>query len=642
MATKVNFGGQQVVLPNTYARIVSGVENPPSALETGEVLVIDTGGNATWGGGAGVDGELSQGLDSFYRFTSLKSAQNHVMGGKYYKYLQQMFFPQTQVDGVPAVTFVKCATTTAPTISKTFDTFSFDAKCKFEGIAGNGVATGEQLAVWEFRVDAVGDTGDTHTITIDGNTIGTYTVPAVPLDPANTALALAQNVTVTASGYTVKSLYGSIIRIEAPVGSGSTSNSLTFSYDVTGTALGTASLTRLGISALLLEKGFAMKVLEAKNDPTKVEAFFYKSSFTGINPNDEIPYDEISLEDSRPILVAKSPAVATLQQLISWAKKDRDFNKYFEVDDQTGGGDENLVGDGEDVWVLASGGTEVYDLNLMDQLLSYVNDTNAEFIITTEDFSNALSPFAQKVINYVNNESRFIRQFFVSGGNNANEFAGSISIAEELNSDVISLVHGAMYLSSQASPSNMRYWSSEAKKWQLLGRLAGLQPQNSLTRKSIKIAKEVHTLTDDEKVQALDAGILVSHYNTDRTQFTVLQGVNTLQENEFLFNENGTTFSIQVKRIDAAINKRLVIESNKKLLGAEGGANKNNLSTVVISEFTKSQLNFVTATETQDNLILGFRNIEVSIDQDNFFVDYQFSPNSEITKGFFTGTRVVF
>ena len=71
MATRVNFGGKQRVIPNTYAEILSGVENPPSALTTGEVLVIDTGGNATWGGGSGVDGEFSQGLESFYRFTSV-------------------------------------------------------------------------------------------------------------------------------------------------------------------------------------------------------------------------------------------------------------------------------------------------------------------------------------------------------------------------------------------------------------------------------------------------------------------------------------------------------------------------------------------------------------------------------------------
>lgn len=246
MATKVNFGGQQVVLPNTYARIVSGVENPPSALASGEVLVIDTGGNATWGGGSGINGELSSGLDSFYRFTSLKSAQNHVMGGKYFNYLQQMFFPQNAREGVPAITFVKCATTTAATLSKTYTSLSFDAKLKFEGVIGNGVSSGDVQAIWEFSVDATGDATDTHTIVIDGTTVGTYTVPATPLSPANTAKALSENITSTASAYELLSVVGNKIRVSAPVGNGATSNTLVFSYDVTGNAIGTAALVGQG------------------------------------------------------------------------------------------------------------------------------------------------------------------------------------------------------------------------------------------------------------------------------------------------------------------------------------------------------------------------------------------------------------
>jgi len=203
MATRVNFGGKQRVIPNTYAEILSGVENPPSALTTGEVLVIDTGGNATWGGGSGVDGEFSQGLESFYRFTSVQSAQSFLMGGKYSKYVENLFFPEDGVQGVPSVTFVKSATTVPAEITKTWGGYSFEAKCKFEGVCGNAVTSGDTPAIWEFDVDVVGDATDTHTLVIDSTTIGSYIVPATPLSPASTAIALAQDIVTVASGYTV-------------------------------------------------------------------------------------------------------------------------------------------------------------------------------------------------------------------------------------------------------------------------------------------------------------------------------------------------------------------------------------------------------------------------------------------------------
>lgn len=639
MATRVNFGGKQRVIPNTYAEILSGVENPPSALTTGEVLVIDTGGNATWGGGSGVDGEFSQGLDSFYRFTSVQSAQSFLMGGKYSKYMENLFFPEDGVQGTPSVTFVKSATTVPAEITKTWGAYDFQAKCKFEGVCGNAVTTGDTPAVWEFDVDLVGDATDTHTLLIDGVTIGSYIVPAIPLSPASTAIAIAQDIVATASGYTVLSVIGNKIRVKAIAGDGSASNVMSFNYNTTGTAVGGVNRVKDGVTAPILEKGFAMKVLPSKKGVNFSEVSFYKSTFTGLAP-DGISYNEITAEQATPKLIATT-TVSTLQELIAWAKKDKGFNSYFQLVDNTGGNDVAIPST-DDNWIGATGGTENYDVNLMDTILQYINDTNIEFIVTTESFANSLSVFNQPVIDWVNRDSRFIRQLFITGGNNLNDFDGSLALCQELDSDVVNVVHGAYKSTSQLSPDGFRYWDADGKLFLMLGRLGGLEPQNSLTFKSINIAKEVHPLTEDEKIQALDSGLLVSYFNTDRSLFIVLQGVNTLQNNEFFFNEDGTTFSIQVKRIDAQVNKTLVIESNIKLLGKEEGANKKNLNSATVSEFTKAQLDFLTATETQDNLILGYRSVEVSFDQDNFFVTYEFEPNSEITKGFFTGTRVVF
>ena len=76
MATKVFFNNRQIKLPGAYSTVVSGEKIPPRSLDYGKVLVIDTGDlGATWGGGAGIDGELNQGVDSVYKFDNLADYQ---------------------------------------------------------------------------------------------------------------------------------------------------------------------------------------------------------------------------------------------------------------------------------------------------------------------------------------------------------------------------------------------------------------------------------------------------------------------------------------------------------------------------------------------------------------------------------------
>ena len=61
MATQFNFNGNLVKLPGVYTNIQSGINNAPLDASYGNVLIVDNRVNTEFSGGAGVQGELSQG-----------------------------------------------------------------------------------------------------------------------------------------------------------------------------------------------------------------------------------------------------------------------------------------------------------------------------------------------------------------------------------------------------------------------------------------------------------------------------------------------------------------------------------------------------------------------------------------------------
>src|SRR5690606_30211343 len=150
MATKVFFNNRQVKLPGAYATVVSGEKNPPRSLDFGKVLVIDTGEEGlTWGGGAGIDGELASGQDAVYKFDNLADYQAFLKGGLLYKAAEGLFVPDRRnaaAIGASEVYHVKAATTTAAKL--TFSTTSggsFVFKTRDEGVVGNGVVVSDHL-----------------------------------------------------------------------------------------------------------------------------------------------------------------------------------------------------------------------------------------------------------------------------------------------------------------------------------------------------------------------------------------------------------------------------------------------------------------------------------------------------------------
>ena len=72
MSSTFYFNNRQISLPGVYSTIISGETGPARNLDYGKVLVVDTGTySAGFGGGAGINGENTQGQNAIYTFDNL-------------------------------------------------------------------------------------------------------------------------------------------------------------------------------------------------------------------------------------------------------------------------------------------------------------------------------------------------------------------------------------------------------------------------------------------------------------------------------------------------------------------------------------------------------------------------------------------
>lgn len=151
MASTVIFNNRQITLPGAYSTIVSGENNPARNLDYGKVLIIDTGVFGTgFGGGAGINGTISQGQDAIYTFDNISDFRSFVKGGMYWKIAEALFTPDPSnpaAVGVSEILFVRAAKTTPAKLTFTStDGGTFAVQTLDEGTVANGVLTGTNLS----------------------------------------------------------------------------------------------------------------------------------------------------------------------------------------------------------------------------------------------------------------------------------------------------------------------------------------------------------------------------------------------------------------------------------------------------------------------------------------------------------------
>lgn len=647
MATQFNFNGRLIKLPGVYAQTKSGVTNAPLDLSFGNVLIIDADPTSAFGGGSGINGALAQGKDSIYQFDNVRNFRNFIKGGSQWDLAGPLFKPfGAGINGISNLFYIRPFTTVAA--SATIDLTgsgnggSFVVKSKHEGAVGNGVLGDAIPAMDAFSISAAGAALDTIEFIANGVSLATYTS-----NGTDTTAQAAESLTALinanfAEGYTA-SVIGSLITVKSPTDQAVAANAYSSVINVTGgaTVVGLTGTFAGGVAGVKLTQGMGYAINPSPIDPTKFIIRFYRGNFTGL-AEDGIPYNGIPAVSTTADLIATSDAFSTFDELKAWMEIDADFNNNIELSLSTiSGSGAVVIADIASYLTtnVLSGGSQTASSSDFNDMIESISDLDYTFVLAPDSQSGFNSTNNQSILSHLVSDARFEKFMIVAAGNDRNTFTTqSISAANTYDTDRVIVVHGGVKVTSNAVGTGFREKSVLYKAAAAIGRIAGIEPQTPVTFKGLSYAAELHSLTKSEKEQALDNGILATHFDGDIGAFTVLQGVNSLQRNRNVINLDGTSHSIQLKRIAAQLNKEIEINIKVSLLGNQKlGPNRNTVSPEVIEEWIKAYLQRKTATDTTDNLILGFSDITVEIIQDAYSVNYSFIPNFEVNKIFVVG-----
>lgn len=387
-----------------------------------------------------------------------------------------------------------------------------------------------------------------------------------------------------------------------------------------------------------LTQGYAFVMKVGTVDPSKFVLEFYRGTFKGSDSEGD-PYDFIAAADALPELVARSAEFATVDEFKNWADNSSAFQAHFNISAFTSNGDGSVDAADQTTYqanTLFAGGTESFSATDLDDALTALQDVDYTFVLAPDSGADAQSADNGSILAHIDTEARYDKFMVVGAQDGETDFSTSIGDAQFYDSEQVIVVHGGVNVNAP-TVSGLKQRGAVYKAAQVLGRIAGLEPQVPGTFKNLNYHSEVHDITNDQANAALDAGLLVTRLDPELNDYVIVQAVNSLQDNSNIVNQNGDSHEISVERIKAQLNKELIVNSKRQLLGNPSGTNRSTLSEETIKNWTAAYLDRRTATETDDNLIIGYQNISVEVQQDAYLVNYEFEPNFPVNKLLFTG-----
>lgn len=394
----------------------------------------------------------------------------------------------------------------------------------------------------------------------------------------------------------------------------------------------------------VLTRGYAFTMSAGIDDPSLFFIQIWRGTYRGVDANGH-DWDGVVEGDTTPTLIVTSPEFDQIADLHTWMETDLTFGSHFKLKSKT------VVLTGVVVTAdlsanagnqLFTTGTTVYNTTHLDTVLEHVQSLDYSMILADGYGDDAQSTDNGKMLAHISDAQTFgDKRMIVGGGADATKFPlgtanSSIATAISYNSDRVDICHGGPIKLTNLVAEGFIPQTSLHKAAVVCGRLAGLEPQIPITFKTLKIDGEIHQLSTKEQKQGLKYGVLMT--GKDGQLFRCVQGVTSIQANDFLINPDGSTHSIQLRRMIAQVNKELVVNATEQLLKNPDGTNRNTLTASDLKTFTEGYLRSRTATTTEDNMIITFRNVVVTLDNDAYKVTYDVVFNTEVTKLFFTGT----
>lgn len=582
MATSITVNGRTTRLAGVYAQITSGITNPPSPLDYGNILIIDDGMGAGYSEGVGVNGTGAQGVNSVYSFYNTAAMRSLLRDGQLYQIADPLFQPaESGVPGAQKVSYIKAATTAPGAIALTFAKSTLALTTKGEGTAVNGSLI-----------------------------MKTYTTATVDSVLTNTT--------------TANDLYkGYAVRLEK------------------GRSYGYSLVFYRGVNTSS----------DPLNANTTYDGTIVQPSATpGVNSSYTVP-----------IAMFRSPDLYNMRALQKWLQKSPDVKSYFGTNftvTYTGASefdDAFVLADTTQFtalapFALAIGGTETYGAADFTAALTAAMAVDNTFFLSDVYGVNAQTANNVSIVDLITSgQLKYEKYLVVGGGFDATEFAdgtsfSSIDTAEFYNTASAIVVHGGAKIADRNQPTGFRTVSQFYKTATVLGRICGLEPQASVTLKSLAVDAEIHILTDGDSSQkeaAVQSGVVYTNYDQELNAFVVGFGVNTMQDADFLVDGNADSYDIAVERIKSQLNKELIYAAKQRFFGNKTtGANRNTVSAEDVTAWLTGFLNARVATAQQDNYLIRWDTIACTFNQDNLYVTFNFVPNYPVNRIIFNGVML--
>jgi len=635
MSIVVNFGGKRIVEPGVYAQTKSGVTARPNNFPFGNVMIIDTGSGAGWGGGSGVAGELANGLGSVYSFENPNDFKGFVKGGMIWDASEYIFNPLVGAPSPDVLYIARAAQTVGARINLALTNGAVSFIARNEGTVGNGMMN-ERLAKAYIKIDgATVAVAATLTVTADSIAIATD-VTADSTSPAEFKQKVLEaiNAGTATHGYTAK-IEGLDLVVFAPQNTGASGDALTITTSGTVTTTAAPSFTG-GVDGTRIIKGYGAEIKVGENDPAKFMIEITGGSFNGKSETGYL-YGRIEEDGAVPNFIARSPELSTIDEIVAWASTNFNFNASFKLADnytQVNGGT-IVAGDLTTEMVMATGGTELYRPEDLDAVLQSVRELENTYFLCDRFGDEAKGAQNMKILNHIINESEFDKFMVIGGGLDETKFSGdtnsSIEIAKFYDSARVIVAHSGN-LKEDSITGRTEVLPSFYHAANVVGRLGGLEPQEPLTFKALRITNFIHSLGIKDRERALQAGVLHNRF-VPGIGHVVNQGINTLQKNTQQINPDGTSFEISIMSIGAQLNKELVLNMRPLFIGG----NRGNVTPADVKSFVEGYLLSKSQQDGESSLIIKFENVTVRLEQGSYSVEYGYVPNGPINKMFVTG-----
>lgn len=387
----------------------------------------------------------------------------------------------------------------------------------------------------------------------------------------------------------------------------------------------------------VLYKGYSAVVTKGEVDNTKYIVSFYEGNYKGKTYSGEL-IDGYDKGEIAPTLLSKSIEFSTYEEFIAWANSDSNFSKLFNIHlvETTTNDLTNLIGKN----TLSIGGSSVFDSEALEAVLEISKEIDNEFFLTDKHAEDVKSIENFRINEFLKEKREYQKFLIVGGGNSAQDFDAdefsSVQTAEAFDSPNVILAHGSVkrmnMISKKEEVLPSFYYAAN-----LAGRLGGLQPQEPITYKKLKVSNFVHNLTEKQREKALQKGVVHNRLVSDLGS-VVNQGINTLQKNTQLFNPDGSSYEISIMRISSFLNKELVRVLRPLFIGnSVMKASPEDVKLAVVN-YLRSRC----ATPQNDNLIINFENVTVKFQEDYYDIQYGFYPNGPVNKMFLTGFMLDF